>query len=115
MLARTNQLFQFVHPYRGNARCRIDGGLGGTFDHRTQSSNPMEIHSVTFRLTSYLGLLLITAVTSLTTAWVQADDAIRKGISEKTKSVSAAMESSLEGLPKLCESVSKRRDDTSTR
>ena len=28
----------------------------------------MRIHSVTFRLTSYLGLLLITAVADLTTA-----------------------------------------------
>ncbi len=67
----------------------------------------MRIHSVTFRFTSYLGLLLITAAAFLTTEWVQADDANRKGTNEKTKSISAAMESSLEGLPKLYESVSK--------
>ena len=80
---------------------------GTTFDHSTQSTNPMRIHYVTFRLTSYLGLLLITAVTSLTTERVQADDAKRIDTNEKTKSISAAMESSLEGLPKLYESVSK--------
>jgi S1-C subfamily serine protease len=67
----------------------------------------MRIHSVTFRLTSYLGLLLITAVTSLTTEWVQGDDARREVTNEKARSVSAAMESSLEGLPRLYESVSK--------
>ncbi len=67
----------------------------------------MRIHNVTFRLTSYLGLLLITAVTSLTTEWVHADDAKRIVTDEKANSISAAMESSLEGLPKLYESVSK--------
>jgi S1-C subfamily serine protease len=67
----------------------------------------MKVHSVPFRLTSYLGLLLTTAVTSLTTEWVQADDAKRKVTDEKAKSISVAMESSLEGLPKLYESVSK--------
>ena len=67
----------------------------------------MRIPNVTFRLTSYLGLLLITTVTSLTTERVQADDAKRIDTNEKTKSISAAMESSLEGLPKLYESVSK--------
>ena len=72
----------------------------------------MRIHSVTFRrvtfrLTSYLGLLLITAVTSLTTEWAQAEDAKRKATNDKTKSISAAMESFIEGLPKLYESVSK--------
>ncbi len=67
----------------------------------------MRIHSVTFRLTSCLGLLLITAATFLTTEWVQADDAKREVTNEKARSVSAAMESSLEGLPRLYESVSK--------
>ncbi len=67
----------------------------------------MRIHSVPLRLTFYFGLLLITAATSLITGWVHADDAIGKGTSEKTKSIAAAMESSLEGLPRLCESVSK--------
>ena len=67
----------------------------------------MRIHTVTFRLTSCLRLLLITAVTALTTQWVQAEDANRKVTNERAKSISAAMESSLEGLPKLYESVSK--------
>ena len=67
----------------------------------------MRIHSVTFRLTSCLGLLLITAATFLNTEWVQADDAKREITNEKARSVSAAMESSLEGLPRLYESVSK--------
>jgi S1-C subfamily serine protease len=68
----------------------------------------MRSHCVTCRLTSYLELLLITAVTSLTTElWVHADDAKRKVTDGKAKSISAAMESSLDGLPKLYESVSK--------
>ncbi len=67
----------------------------------------MKVHNVTFRLPSYLGILMITAVTSLTTEWVQADDAKRIVTDEKANSISAAMESSLEGLPKLYESVSK--------
>lgn len=67
----------------------------------------MRIHNVTFRLASYLGFLLINVVTSLTTEWVQADDAKRIDTNEKTKSISAAMESSLGGLSKLYESVSK--------
>jgi S1-C subfamily serine protease/beta-lactamase regulating signal transducer with metallopeptidase domain len=49
----------------------------------------------------------ITAVTSLTTERVHADDEKRIDTGEKTHSISAAMESSLEGLPKLYESVSK--------
>lgn len=80
---------------------------GSTFHHRTQSRNPMRIHYVTFRLISYLGLLLIAAVTSLTTEWVQADDPNRIVTEEKANSISAAMESSLERLPKLYESASK--------
>ena len=80
---------------------------GTTFDHSTQSTNPMRNYYVTVRRTSYLGLLLLAAVTSLTTERVQADDAKRIDTNEKTKSISAAMESSLEGLPKLYESVSK--------
>lgn len=80
---------------------------GTTFDHSTQSSGPMRIHNVAFRFAFYLGLLLVTAATSLTTERVQADDARRIDTNEKTKSISAAMESSLEGLPKLYESVSK--------
>lgn len=68
---------------------------------------PMRNHYVTLRLTSYLGLLLITAVASLTMERAQADDAKRIDTNEKTKSISAAMESSLEGLPKLYKSVSK--------
>ncbi len=67
----------------------------------------MRIHNVSFRFSSYLGLLLITAVASLTTERVHADDAKRIDANEKLKSISAAMESSLEGLPKLYESVSK--------
>jgi len=67
----------------------------------------MRIHIVTFRLAFYWGLLLITEVTSLTTERVQADDAKRIVTDERMKSISAAMESSLEGLPKLYESVSK--------
>ena len=67
----------------------------------------MRIHNVTLRLACYLGLLLITAVTSLTTVSAQADEAKRKVTYEKANSVSAAMESSLEGLPKLYDSVSK--------
>jgi len=67
----------------------------------------MRIHSSTFRLTSYWGLLLIISVTLLKTNWVQADDANRKVTDEKANSISAAMVSSLEGLPKLYESVSK--------
>lgn len=72
-----------------------------------QQSSPMRIRSGTFRLTSYLGLLLITAVIALPTVGVQADDAKREVTNEKAKSISAAMESSLEGLPKLYDSVSK--------
>lgn len=68
----------------------------------------MKIHNNNyFCRTSYLGLLLITAVTTLTKEWVQADDAQRKVTDEKANSISAAMESSLEGLPILYESVSK--------
>ena len=67
----------------------------------------MRSDNFTLRLISYLGLLLITAATSLTTEWVQADDAKRIVTDEKSKSISAAMESSLEGLPKLYQSVSK--------
>ena len=67
----------------------------------------MEIYSVNFRLPSCLGLLLLAAVTSLTTASEQADDAIRKGTKDKTTLVSVAMESSLEGLPKLYQKVSE--------
>ncbi len=69
----------------------------------------MRIPSITCRLTSYLTPLLIVAVTFLTTPTrsVQADDAKRNVTNEKAKSISAAMESSLEGLPKLYESVSK--------
>ena len=67
----------------------------------------MKIHNVIFRLPSHLGLLLITAVTFLTTEWVQADDPKRVVTEEKANSISAAMESSLNGLPKLYESVSK--------
>ena len=51
--------------------------------------------------------IVITAVTSLTTAWVQADEPKRIATEEKAESISAAMESSLEGLPKLYKAVSK--------
>ncbi|MBC7855074.1 MAG: trypsin-like peptidase domain-containing protein [Pirellulaceae bacterium] len=67
----------------------------------------MRVHNITFRLASYCGLLLTTAVTSLPTEWAQADDVKRIVTAEKAKSISAAMESSLEGLPKLYQSVSK--------
>ncbi len=67
----------------------------------------MKIPNVTDRVTSYLGLLYIAAVTLLTMHSVLADDASRKVTNEKAKSISAAMESSLEGLPRLYESVSK--------
>ena len=67
----------------------------------------MKVHNVTFRLPSYLGILMITGVTSLTTEWVQADDAKRIVTDEKANSITAAMESSVECLPKLYESVSK--------
>ncbi len=67
----------------------------------------MKTHSVIYRLTSYLGLLLITAVTSLTTERAHADGTKHIDADEKAISISAAMESSLEGLPKLYESVSK--------
>lgn len=80
---------------------------GSTFNHSSQSSSPMRNHNVTCRLTSCLELLLIAAVTSLPAASVQADEAKRQVANEKAKSISASMESSLEGLPKLCESVSK--------
>jgi Trypsin-like peptidase domain len=67
----------------------------------------MRIHNSSFRLTFCLGLLLIIAGTSLTTEPVYADDPKRIVTEEKTQTISAAMESSLEGLPKLYESVSK--------
>ncbi len=67
----------------------------------------MRIPNVTFRLTSSLGLLVITAVTTLIAEWAQADEVKRKATNEKMTSISAAMESSLDGLPKLYESVSK--------
>ena len=51
--------------------------------------------------------ILITAATSLTTEWMQADDVKHIVKDEKADSISAAMELSLEGLPKLYESVSK--------
>lgn len=80
---------------------------GTTFDHSTQSTTPMRNHYVAFRLAFYLGLLLITAATSVATERAQADDAKHLDTNEKAKSISAVMESSLEGLPKLYESVSK--------
>jgi S1-C subfamily serine protease len=67
----------------------------------------MIVQNLTFRLICYLRLLLITAVTSLATERVQADDLKRIVTEEKANSISAAMESSLERLPKLYESVSK--------
>jgi S1-C subfamily serine protease len=67
----------------------------------------MRNHHVAIRLASYLGLFLITAATSVATERVRADDAKGNAKNEKAKSISAAMESSLAGLPKLYESVSK--------
>lgn len=66
----------------------------------------MRVHSFTFRLTSCWGLLLIAAVTWLTAEWVDADDTKHIVTDEKANSISAAMESSVAGLPKLYESVS---------
>ncbi len=54
-----------------------------------------------------MGLLLIALATPLPTEAVQADDANRKVTNEKVRSISAAMEASLEGLPQLYKSVSK--------
>lgn len=67
----------------------------------------MRIPSVTFRLPSCFGLILITAITCFTTKWVHADDTKHVVTHEKANSICAAMESSLEGLPKLYESVCK--------
>lgn len=67
----------------------------------------MRIYNVSLQLTACLGFLLITAVTYPTTKWVHADDGKRKVTAETENSIAAAMESSLEGLPKLYESVSK--------
>jgi S1-C subfamily serine protease len=79
----------------------------GTFHRRSQSGNPMRILRVTLQHTSCLGLFLIAAAILLTTTWVQADDVKRNVADEKAKSAYVAMESSLEGLPKLCKSASK--------
>ena len=51
--------------------------------------------------------IVIIAVTSLTKAWPQADEPKRAVPEERADSIAAAMESSLESLPKLYESVSK--------
>lgn len=51
--------------------------------------------------------IVIIAVTSLTKAWAQADEPKRTVPEERADSIAAAMESSLESLPKLYESVSK--------
>ena len=69
----------------------------------------MRIPNTTYRLTSCLTPFLIVAVTFVSTPArsAQADDANRKVTDEKAETISAAMESSLEGLPKLYESVSK--------
>ncbi len=67
----------------------------------------MRVRNITFRLASYLRILLITAVTSLTTEWVEADDKKPIVADEKANSISVAMESTLGVLPKLYESVSK--------
>ncbi len=64
---------------------------------------------MTYRLTFFLKSLLIGAVAFLSTivSSGQADDGKRVSIEEKANSISAAMESSLESLPKLYESISK--------
>jgi hypothetical protein len=51
--------------------------------------------------------IVIIAVTSLTKAWPQADEPKRAVPEERADSIAAAMESSLESLPKLYESLSK--------
>ncbi|QDT92485.1 trypsin-like peptidase domain-containing protein [Gimesia algae] len=66
----------------------------------------MRVHSFPFRLTACWGLLLISAVTCLTAEWVHAADTKRIVTDEKANAISAAMESSLAGLPKLYASVS---------
>ncbi|QDT45661.1 Serine endoprotease DegS [Gimesia alba] len=67
----------------------------------------MRVHSFTFRLTFCWGLLLISTLTCFTAEWVHADDTKHFVTDEKANSISAAMESSLGGLPKLYESVSE--------
>lgn len=64
---------------------------------------------MTYRLTFFLKSLLIGAVAFLATivSSGQADDGKRVSTEEKANSISTAMESSLESLPKLYESVSK--------
>ncbi len=64
---------------------------------------------MTYQLTFFLKSLLIGAVAFLTTiaSSGQADDGKRVSTEEKANSISTAMESSLESLPKLYESVSK--------
>ena len=62
--------------------------------------------NATFSPTSFLRFLPMIAVISLTLEWGHANDAKRIVTKEKAKLISAAMESSLEGLPKLYESVS---------
>ncbi|MCA9059541.1 MAG: trypsin-like peptidase domain-containing protein, partial [Planctomycetaceae bacterium] len=62
---------------------------------------------MTFRHMSNLRHLLLIAVVALATTRLQADDASHIGTNEKIRSVSAAMESSLAGLPELYASASK--------
>lgn len=84
--------------------CYFDKGFSN--HNKTESRYPMRVQSFTFRLTACWGFLLISAVTCLTTERVHAADTKRIVTNEKANSISAAMESSLAGLPKLYESVS---------
>ncbi len=63
----------------------------------------MRIPNTTYRLTSCLTPFLIVAVTFVSTPArsAQADEAKRKVTNETANSISAAMESSLEGLPNV--------------
>lgn len=67
----------------------------------------MQVPRFPFRRTVCGGLLLISAVTPLTAERVHADDARRSVTDEKAKSISAAMEASVAGLPQLYASVSR--------
>lgn len=80
--------------------------FGKTCDVSKHNSTPMKIHNVRVRIASYFGRLLITAVIALTAEWAQADEAKRTVTNKKADSISAAMESSLDDLPKLYDSVS---------
>ena len=67
----------------------------------------MRIHKLTFRIASCYRLILATAVASFTMGSVQSDEVKRIVTDKKVNSISAAMESSLEDLPKLYETVSE--------